>query len=133
MAVIDLSDVEFAWPGGWTLFQDVTFRVPTGHHAALVGGNGIGKTTLLRVIAGEEDAAAGAINLDGRAGYMRQFVATPERPTTVREFLMSFAELPLTQAGERLRAAESRLASGDVGERAQLSYADALAAWEDAG
>jgi ATPase subunit of ABC transporter with duplicated ATPase domains len=133
MAVIDLSEVAFAWPGGWTLFKDVTFRVPTGHHAALVGANGIGKTTLLRVIAGEEGAAAGAINLDGRAGYMRQFVATPERPTTVREFLMSFAEPSLTRAAERLRDAESRLASGDVGERAQLSYADALAAWEDAG
>ena len=133
MAVIDLSDVAYAWPGGWTLFEGVTFRVPSGHHAALVGANGIGKTTLLKVIAGEERAAGGAINLDGRTGYMRQFVASRDRPTTVREFLLSFAERPLRQAGDRLRTGEAVLASGDVGERAQLSYADALAAWEDAG
>jgi ATPase subunit of ABC transporter with duplicated ATPase domains len=133
MAVIDLSDVAYAWPGGWTLFDGVTFRVPTGHHAALVGANGIGKTTLLKVIAGEEPAAAGAINLDGRAGYMRQFVAKPEDPTTVREFLLSFAGRAVAQAGARLATAEVRLAAGDTGERAQLAYADALAAWEDAG
>ena len=133
MAVIDLSDVAYAWPGGWTLFEEVTLRVPSGHHAALVGANGIGKTTLLRVIAGEEQAANGAINVDGRVGYMRQFVATPEEPTTVRDFLLSFAERPVAEAGRRLRVAESRVATGDVGERAQLAYADALAAWEDAG
>jgi ATPase subunit of ABC transporter with duplicated ATPase domains len=133
MAVIDLSDVAYAWPGGWTLFDGVTFRVPTGHHAALVGANGIGKTTLLKVIAGEEAAAAGAINLDGRAGYMRQFVARPEELTTVREFLLSFADRTVARAGARMAAAEVRLAAGDTGERAQLAYADALAAWEDAG
>lgn len=133
MAVIDLTDVSYAWPGGWTLFEGVTLRVPSGHQAALVGANGIGKTTLLRVIAGEEAAASGAINLDGRAGYMRQFVAEPAEPTTVRDFLVSFAERPIAEAGARLKTAEARLGSGDLGERAQLAYAEALAGWEDAG
>jgi ATPase subunit of ABC transporter with duplicated ATPase domains len=64
---------------------------------------------------------------------MRQFVARPTEPTTVRRFLLSFAGRALAQAGARLDAAEARLTSGDVGERAQLAYADALAAWEDAG
>ncbi len=133
MAVIDLTDVAYAWPGGWTLFEGVTLRVPSGHHAALVGANGIGKTTLLRVIAGEETAARGAINVDGRAGYMRQFVAKPAEPTSVRDFLVSFADRPVAEAGARLGTAEGRLRSGDLDERAQLAYADALAAWEDAG
>ena len=131
--MIDLSDVAYAWPGGWTLFEQVTFRVPSGHHAALVGANGIGKTTLLKVIAGEERAGDGAVNVDGRVGYMRQFLAKPDAPTTVRDFLLSFAERPLAEAGEHLRAAGSRLTAGDVGERAQMAYADGLAAWEDAG
>ncbi|MEP6475894.1 MAG: ATP-binding cassette domain-containing protein [Actinomycetota bacterium] len=133
MPVIDLTDVAYAWPGGWNLFEGVTLRVPSGHHAALVGANGIGKTTLLRVIAGEETPVGGVINLDGRAGYMRQFVAKPAEPTSVRDFLLSFAERPLAEAGARLREAEARLGSGDVGERAQLAYANALGAWEDAG
>ena len=46
-------------PGGWTLFEGVTFRVPEGAHAALIGANGIGKTTLLRLIAGELEPTGG--------------------------------------------------------------------------
>ncbi len=130
---IDCSDVSYAWPGGWTLFASVTFRVPSGHHAALVGANGIGKTTLLRVIGGEERTATGAVHVDGRMGYMRQFVARPQEPTSVREFLLSFADRPLAQAGARLRDSEATLATGEPAERALIAYADALAGWEDAG
>ncbi len=134
MPVIDLSDVGYSLPGGWTLFEGVTFRVPQGHHAALVGANGIGKTTLLKVIAGLEPAKAGsALNVDGHLGYMRQFVARPEEPTSVRDFLLSFAERPVAEAGARLREAERRLAAGDIGDQAQLAYANALAAWDESG
>ena len=59
MAVIDLVDVSYAHPGGWSLFEGVTFRVPEGHRAALIGANGIGKSTLLRVIAGLEPPRSG--------------------------------------------------------------------------
>lgn len=133
MAIIDLTDVRVSLPGGWTLFDEVTFRVPGGHHAALVGANGIGKTTLLKVIAGTEPATGGGINVDGRLGYMRQFVVLPDDPTTIREFLLSFAEQPLSQAAARLGHAARRLEEGDIGETAQIQYADALAGWEEAG
>ncbi len=134
MPIIDVSDVAYALPGGWTLFEGVTFRVPEGHHAALVGPNGIGKTTLLKVLAGDEPAGAGsALNVDGRLGYMRQFVASPAEPTSVRDFLVSFAERPLVQAGAVLKAMETRLAGGDVSDDAQLAYAHALADWDEAG
>ncbi len=134
MPIIDVSDVSYALPGGWTLFDGVTFRVPEGHHAALVGPNGIGKTTLLKVLAGVEPAGAGsAMNVDGRLGYMRQFVATPAEPTSIRDFLVSFAERPLAQAGAALKAMELRLAGGDASHDAQLAYAHALAEWDEAG
>jgi ATPase subunit of ABC transporter with duplicated ATPase domains len=86
VAVIDLVDVTYALPGGWTLFEGVTFGVPEGHHAALIGPNGIGKSTLLRLIAGVERATSGTVNVSGRVGLMRQFVA--EEPATMREFLL---------------------------------------------
>ncbi len=139
MAIIDCSDVRIVLPGGWTLFDGVTFRVPDGHHAALVGANGVGKTTLLKAIAGTAGVAGGpadahgTINVDGRLGYMRQFIAEPERSPTIRDFLLSFAETRLIEAADSVRDAELRLASGDVGDGAQLAYADALAAWEEAG
>lgn len=132
MSVIDLVDVGYALPGGWTLFEGVTFRVPEGHHAALVGANGIGKTTLLKLIAGIESPSSGQINVPGRVGLMRQFIGSDAQPTTVREFLLAYAEPDVARTGHAVLRAERTLAD-DAGERAQLAYAHALAAWEDAG
>jgi ATPase subunit of ABC transporter with duplicated ATPase domains len=132
MGFIELTDVAYALPGGWTLFEGVSFRVPEGEHAALVGANGIGKTTLLRLLAREEKPLAGAVRIDGRAGLMRQFIGSNERPTTVRDFLLAYSEQAVRDAAARLRRAEERL-SADPEESAQLGYADALAAWEQAG
>ena len=134
MPIIDVSDVSYAFPGGWPLFEGVTFRVPEGHHAVLVGPNGIGKTTLLKVLAGVEPAGSGsALNVDGRLGYMRQFVAKPEEPISIRDFLVSFAERPLAEAGAVLKECEDTLSRGDTSEDAQLAYAHALAGWDEAG
>jgi len=83
MAVIDLADVNVALPGGWTLLKEVTFRVPNGHHAALVGANGVGKTTLLKAIAGSLDdiarhlEASGIAYARGRAGLPQIFCEDP--------------------------------------------------------
>jgi ATPase subunit of ABC transporter with duplicated ATPase domains len=132
MGFLELTDVIFRLPGGWTLFEGVTFRVPEGAHTALIGANGIGKTTLLRMIAGEEPASAGAIRVDGRVGLMRQFIGSNERPTTVREFLLAYSEPAVREAAARLQRAEERLAAA-TGERSQLAYAEALAGWETAG
>jgi ATPase subunit of ABC transporter with duplicated ATPase domains len=125
MAVIDLADVAYALPGGWTLFREVTFRVPEGHHAALIGANGIGKSTLLRVIAGLEDPSEGTLNVSGRVGLMRQFVA--EAHTTMREFLLRYAPREVAEAGARLARTESMLA-GDANDSAQLAYAGGYSA-----
>jgi ATPase subunit of ABC transporter with duplicated ATPase domains len=132
MGFLELTDVAYRLPGGWTLFEGVGFRVPDGSHTALVGANGIGKTTLMRLIAGEEEPAAGSIRVDGRVGLMRQFIGSAERPTTVREFLLAYSEPEVRVAAATLRRAEERLAA-DAGERSQLAYAEALAAWETAG
>jgi ATPase subunit of ABC transporter with duplicated ATPase domains len=132
MGFVELTDVTYRLPGGWTLFEGVTFRAGDGAHAALVGANGIGKTTLLKLIAGEEPAAAGSIRVDGGVGLMRQFIGSNERPTSVRDFLLAYSEPSVREAAARVRATEERLAT-DGGERQQLAYADALAAWEVAG
>src|SRR4051812_49936323 len=132
MGFLELTDVAYRLPGGWTLFEGVTFRVPEGSHSALVGPNGIGKTTLLRLIAGEEQPSEGAIRVDGRVGLMRQFIGSNERPTTVRAFLLAYSDPAVSEAAARLERAEERLAA-NPDERAQLAYADPLAARESAG
>ena len=49
---IVVSELEYAPPGSDSLFFDVGFGVAPGEHAALVGANGVGKSTILRILSG---------------------------------------------------------------------------------
>ena len=63
------------------LFENVTFSLNPGDRAGLVGPNGCGKTTLLRIIAGEETPDSGHVRRDAdlRIGYLPQgFEPDPE-------------------------------------------------------
>lgn len=51
--------------GSFTALEDITLNFPSGELVALLGPSGCGKTTLLRIIAGLEQADAGAVILDG--------------------------------------------------------------------
>ena len=132
MGFIELANVAYALPGGWTLFEGVSFRVPEGEHAGLVGANGIGKSTLLRLIVGDDHPTAGSIQTDGRVGLMRQFIGSDARPTTVRDFLLAYAEPRVAEAAIRVAKAE-RWMHDHPGEDPQMRYADALANWGEAG
>ena len=108
MAVIAVSGASFAHPGGATLFDEVSFRVRTGQHAALVGANGVGKSTLLQCIAGDLSLATGSIATDGPVALMPQSIGTgAEAATTVRELLVRFAPSGVRVAGLALAAAEA--------------------------
>ncbi|MDB4992810.1 MAG: ATPase component of transporter, partial [Myxococcaceae bacterium] len=60
--------------GGRTLFQDVSFQLNAGSRYGLVGANGSGKTTFLKIVAGDEPASDGSVSIPGRArlGVLRQ-------------------------------------------------------------
>ncbi|MGI9051818.1 MAG: ABC-F family ATP-binding cassette domain-containing protein [Ilumatobacteraceae bacterium] len=128
---IQVSHVSWRRPGGEELLHDISFGVGEGQRAALIGANGVGKTTLLRLITGELSPTEGTISIDGRLGVMRQLVGTadttPGAPTTVRRLLVSLAESGLQRAAVALERAE-REAVEDP-----MRYADALAAWGDHG
>ena len=63
--------------GAQTLFEGVSFKINTKERVGLVGRNGHGKTTLFRIIAGEEDYESGAIAMPKgyRIGFVRQHLA----------------------------------------------------------
>jgi heme exporter protein A len=58
--------------GGRVVFRDLTFSVTAGSALALEGGNGAGKTSLLRMIAGFLAPAAGSIALKGEETVARE-------------------------------------------------------------
>jgi len=53
--------------GGSHILRDVTFDVPAGQCTALLGRNGVGKTTLLKCLMGLLPIRSGALSLDGRS------------------------------------------------------------------
>ncbi|TMG23644.1 MAG: ABC-F family ATP-binding cassette domain-containing protein [Chloroflexi bacterium] len=54
------------------VLADASFTVNAGDKVGLVGRNGAGKTSLLKVLAGENDAAAGVVLRRGNLGYVPQ-------------------------------------------------------------
>ena len=63
--VVDLTDVT-ASIGTRTLFSGLTFKLAAGERIGIVGRNGLGKTTLLRMILGELPPAAGQVEIGAR-------------------------------------------------------------------
>ncbi|MDQ1725703.1 MAG: hypothetical protein QOG52_2731 [Frankiaceae bacterium] len=132
MAHLDVAGLEYGLPDGRLLFRDVSFRVADGARVALVGANGSGKSTILRMVTDEVAAHAGAISRSGRVGYMRQFIGDASAPTTVRQLLLGAAPEPVRRAAEVVSTEEARMhAVGD--EQSQLRYANALVAYTDVG
>ena len=58
---IVISDLAYAPPGADQLFFDLSFTVSPGEHAAIVGPNGVGKSTILRILSGELEADDGEL------------------------------------------------------------------------
>lgn len=58
--------LNFSYPGGKPVLQDVTFQIRKGETVALVGVNGSGKTTLLKLLMGLYRAELGSLKFQGR-------------------------------------------------------------------
>jgi ATPase subunit of ABC transporter with duplicated ATPase domains len=123
-----VSDLSFAYPGDADLFFEVSFKVGPGEHWGLVGENGTGKTTLLKVLAGELEAATGDVRLGGEVLYLPQDVGFAT-DRTLREMLLGFAPPRLRSAGQRLADAERRLADGDA--EAGMAVGEAVGEWSE--
>src|SRR4051794_11181798 len=131
MSHVVCSDLAYAHPGGDLLFTGVGFRVSPGDHVGVVGANGVGKTTLFKMIAGELPPEEGELSAGGRVAYMPQDVGIGEDARTVRELLMSLAPGGLHAAGARMLAAERALAEGD--ESAGMELGTAISEWSQLG
>ena len=130
MSSIVVSELEYGPPGADQLFFDVSFKVSPGEHAALVGANGVGKSTILRILTGEIEADGGEFAIGGSMLYMTQDVGMSRPNDTLREMLIEVAPKTLRDAGRALVAAERALASGDDDG---MGYATALSDWGDRG
>src|SRR5918994_1163104 len=87
MARIVLERVTKTFPNGFAAVRDLSLTIEDGEFIVLVGASGCGKTTLLRLIAGLEEATAGSISIDGKD--------VTERPPRQRDVAMVFQSYAL--------------------------------------
>ncbi len=118
MSLVNISGVAKSH-GAQFLFSDVSLQVSAGRRVAIVGANGTGKTTLLEIITGEQQADAGAVarGKDVVIGYLRQEVAELRGHTVLAEVLAGAGTI--SGIGRRLTHIELELA--EASEESELS------------
>ncbi len=92
MISMDNISVRF---GGFTLLDGVSFMVNPRDRVGLVGKNGAGKTTMLRLIAGLQQPSEGKVIISAGeiVGYLPQQMIHPEGNTVYDEAMMAFSEV----------------------------------------
>ena len=130
MSSIVVSELEYAPPGADSLFFDVGFGVSPGEHAALVGANGVGKSTILRILSGQLQADEGEFALGGTVLTMTQDVGMSRPTDTLRDMLIEVAPPALREAGRAMVLAENAMYAGTSDG---MDYAEALTHWGDLG
>jgi len=90
------------------LFTDIAFSVVAGDRVAIVGANGVGKSTLLKIILGEEETDSGTISLNRGTtiGFLPQEVASQADNTTILEIALSVSPKH-TELRKKIREIES--------------------------
>ena len=134
MSTLTISNLGVAF-GDFDLFMGISASIPNDGKIGLVGPNGIGKTTLLRVLAGLMQPTSGSVTMarGTQIGYLRQEAvdAFAGRHNTVHdEMLAVFAALRAQET--TLRELEHRMAE-DHSDALLAEYSTAQAMFEHAG
>jgi ATP-binding cassette subfamily F protein 3 len=113
--MLRLERVSKIYPTGEVL-RDVTWEVKAGDRIGLVGVNGAGKSTQLRIIAGLEDPTTGLVVKQGdpRIVYLQQEFDVDLRSTVRQELFQAFGEA--AKVLNKQKAVEQAMASSEAAE-----------------
>ncbi len=130
--VLAVSEISKSYSGK-TLFQDLSFEIHKGEHVALIGSNGTGKTTILKMITGLVSCDGGSIKTGAKVniGYYDQEhqMLDPEK-TVFDEISDAYPEMTETRIRNTLAAflftgddVFNRIKTLSGGERGRVSLA----------
>ena len=94
MTVLSFQNLAFSF-GERELFRNVNFDINDKEKVGFIGSNGVGKTTILKLIRGELEPTEGAVIIgkDARLGYMEQHTCSKKGRTLYDELISVFEEL----------------------------------------
>ena len=118
--------------GAATIFQDIQFEIRDHEKIAVVGRNGCGKTTLMRIIAQEEELDSGTIHKENgiRIGYLAQTTFRDEEASVQAEMESVFEHVK--QLEEQLNEAAKQMEI-HADEKTLEAYARIQEAFEEVG
>lgn len=92
--MLNIHNLSVSFQGEY-LFNEVTFRLGEGDRVGLVGKNGAGKSTMLRIISGEQEYDTGQIATDKEVsiGFLKQDIDFVEGRTVLEESYQAFEKL----------------------------------------
>jgi ATP-binding cassette subfamily F protein 3 len=121
--------------GARTLFRDVTFRLSPGRRIALIGGNGVGKTTILEIIMGLQDADGGEVSRpnDYRIGYLPQELLESWSGTVLEEVMRGADDIVDLERQLRRLEQEMTTTNGADHDRVVKRYGEIQSRFETLG
>ena len=121
--------------GARHLFRDVSIQLSAGRRVALVGGNGVGKTTLIEILLGIQDPDVGAVHRPTNlsVGYLPQELTDELNGTALEVTLQGAAQI--VALGERLIELQERLTGTDDPDQSQVlhEYGETQSRFEQLG
>ena len=92
--MIDLSNISLQFNGKY-LFKDVNYKINSGDRISLVGANGTGKSSLLKIICGQIQQESGKIfkQKDISIGYLPQENITHKGKTLIEEAHLALTDI----------------------------------------
>ena len=94
MSIVSVQKLSMSF-GERELFSDVSFEVETRDKIGFIGNNGVGKTTLFRILCSELSPASGNVATEKnlKVGYMEQHACTHMERNIYEELLLVFCDL----------------------------------------
>ena len=89
--MISINDLTVSY-GNWTLLDHINFHISENDKIGLVGKNGCGKSTMMKLIVGEQNPTSGAIDKPSHIniGYLPQIMAHNKGRSVIEETLTAF-------------------------------------------
>jgi len=121
--------------GPRTLFSDVSLRLVPGQRTALVGGNGVGKTTLMEILVGIHPPDSGEVHRpkDLRIGYLPQELTEHPTGTVIEEVLAGAEHVQALEAELATLLERIAVTTGDEHDAVLEAYGNAQSRYESLG